>query len=462
MTKRLLFVKIEVYIKTNPQNKQEIYMSIISTKPTPIKNYETHTESDVDETATEILGLREFLVLSYDIDEAKKEYIFHCRIHLDYAICPRCRKVSEDIHQYKYRCVRDVSCFESKVYLVFDIRRFRCPKCHKVFTESLDSISFNQRYTRRFEYMVYRECLGQTFQDVARKLDMNWHTVERLFYEKACEQFQYSAKQFPQILGIDEISNRKGHKQYLLVISDLQRNCVIDVLPDRLKETLVKWFCSLPAWARENICVVSIDLWEPYKQAIQEALPHAEIVADRYHVMKNLNSVLDKAQRAMLQVLKRLPINDITSTLKGFRWVLLKNQDNLDADEKHKLASVYSLSPLLGKLHQLKERFRSIFEHITDRKQAERFLQAWVCEVKQFGCEKLFPFVKTLERWWDHILNYFNQGITNGAVEGINNRVKLIKRRGYGYRNVTNFRNRIITEISGAGPLALIYHTNLR
>lgn len=433
-------------------------MSIIPTKPGTIKA----SDNNIDETATELLGLWELVVESYEIDEAKQESEFCCRIHLDYGICPRCRSVSGDIHQYKLRRVRDVSCFQRKVYLVFHIRRFRCSECHKVFTESLDSIAFNQRYTRRFERMVYRECLGQTFQDVAKKLRMNWHTVERIFYEKACEQFQYNAKQFPQILGVDEISNKKGHKQYLLVISDLQRKCVIEVLPDRLKETLVKWLYSLPIWVRENICVVSIDLWEPYKQAIQEVLPHAEIVADRYHVMKNLNKVLDKAQSKILQVLKRLPIEDISSTLKGFRWVVLKNQDNLDADEKHKLQAVYVLSPLVRKLHRLKERFRSIFEHITDRKQAERFLNAWICEVKQLGCEKLMKFVKTLERWWEHILNYFNQRVTNGAVEGINNRVKLIKRRAYGYRNVTNFRNRIVAEISGAGPLAIYHHTDSR
>jgi transposase len=116
------------------------------------------------------------------------------------------------------------------------------------------------------------------------------------------------------------------------------------------------------------------------------------------------------------------------------------------------------LSPLLRQIHRLKERFRRIFEHIADRKQAERFLQAWICEMKQLSCDKLMPFIKTLERWWEHILNYFNQGITNGAVEGINNRVKLIKRRAYGYRNVTNFRNRIVAETSGAGPLALVSH----
>jgi transposase len=297
--------------------------------------------------------------------------------------------------------------------------------------------------------MVYRECLGQTFQDVAKKLGMNWHTVERMFYEKAYQQFQSASRQFPQILGVDEISNKKRHKEYLLVISDLQRNCVIEVLPNRLKETLIDWFHKLTVWDRENIKVVSMDLWMPYRQAVAQALPQAEIVADRYHVTKNLNEVLEKARRVLQ---KHLP-KDVASKLKGLRWVLLKAQEDLDDSEKEKLQSVYELSPMLRGLHQLKERFRNIFEVITDRKQAERFLEAWVCEVKQFGCDKLLDFVKTLEHWWEPILNYFNRRVTNGAVEGLNNRVKLIKRRAYGYRNVTNFRNRVVAEISGAGPL---------
>lgn len=421
-------------------------MSIIQIEHEPVKTFDA---TDIDVTATELLGLCEFVVESYEIDEARQESRFHCRICLDYAICPRCRIVSADIHQYESRCVRDMMCFGRVVYLVFDIRRFGCPKCHKVFTESLSSIAFNQRQTRRFEEMVYQECLGQTFQGVARKLGMNWHTVERIFYQKAYERFQTTGKQFPQILGVDEISNKKGHKEYLLVISDLQRNCVIEVLSNRLKETLIAWFHKLTIWERENIKVVSMDLWLPYRQAVAQALPNAEIVADRYHVTKNLNEVLDKARRALQ---KHLP-KDVASKLKGLRWVLLKAQEDLDGEEKEKLQAVYELSPMLRGLHQLKERFRSIFERITDRKQAERFLEAWICEVKQFGCDKLLDFVKTLEHWWKPILNYFNRRVTNGAVEGLNNRVKLIKRRAYGYRNVTNFRNRIVAEISGAGPL---------
>ncbi len=134
---------------------------------------------------------------------------------------------------------------------------------------------------------------------------------------------------------------------------------------------------------------------------------------------------------------------------------------DLDDAGRQKLRVAYELSPILRKLHQLKERFRSIFEHITHRKQAERFLQAWICEIKQLGCDSLAKFVKTLERWWEPVLSYFDQRITNGPVEGINNKIKLIKRRAYGYRNVTNFRNRIVAEISSPGPLA-IYHANTR
>lgn len=421
-------------------------MSIIQIEQERVKTFD---ETDIDVTGTELLGLYDFVVESYEIDESKQESIFHCRIVFDYAICRRCRIVSDDIHQYKSRCVRDMMCFGRVVYLVFEIRRFRCPKCHKVFTESLSSIAFNQCHTRRFEEMIYQECLGQTFQAVSRKLGMNWHTIERIFYQKAYERFQATNKQFPQILGVDEISNKKGHKEYLLVISDLQRNCVIEVLPNRLKETLIGWFYKLTVWERDSIKVVSMDLWMPYRQAVSEALPQAEIVADRYHVTKNLNEVLEKARRALQ---KHLP-KDVASKLKGLRWVLLKAQEDLDDSEKEKLQAVYEISPMLRKLHQLKERFRNIFERITDRKQAERFLEAWVCEVKQFGCDKLLDFVKTLEHWWEPIVNYFNRRVTNGAVEGLNNRVKLIKRRAYGYRNVTNFRNRIVAEICGAGPL---------
>ncbi len=436
-------------------------MNIISLTPEGVKASESHNDkndNNIDDTATELLGLGEFVVESYDIDDSKQESRFYCRIHFDYSICPRCRSLSQDTHDRKRRGVRDMSCFERKVYLVFHIRRFRCPKCGKVFTESLDSITTNQRCTRRFEQMVYGECLTQTLQDVARKLDMNWHSVERIFYRKAHEHFQYGAKQYPQILGVDEISNKKGHKQYLLIISDLQRSCVIEVLPNRRKSTLIEWLYTLPIWVRENIKVVSMDLWKPYREGVKEVLPHAEIVADRYHVMKNLNDVIDKVRRA---IQKHLP-KDLASQLKGLRWVLLKNQVDLDDTGRQKLQSAYELSPLLRKLHQLKERFRSIFENITDRKQAERFLQAWICEVKQFSCDKLLKFVGTLERWWDPILNYFNDGITNGMVEGINNRVKLIKRCAYGYRNLNNFRDRIVAETLGAGPLAVMDHANER
>jgi transposase-like protein len=150
-------------------------MGNILTEPAEIKASESHGESDIDATATELLGLRDFVVESDDIDEAKQETIFCCRIRADYGVCPRCRSVSGDMHQYKRRRVRDMMCFGRIIYLVFDIRRFRCPKCHKVFTKSLDSITFNQQYT----FDVNGPGIPATAVDSQGKLAVSWGRIKQ-------------------------------------------------------------------------------------------------------------------------------------------------------------------------------------------------------------------------------------------------------------------------------------------
>ena len=148
---------------------------------------------DVDISATEFLNLPEFVVESYDIDHSKPEIQLHCRIRLDSSPCRHCRNLSGDMHQHRPRRVRDIICFGYPTYLIFSIRRFRCSRCRRVFTEYLDSVAYNSRYTRRFERWVYRECLGQTVQDVARKHALSWHAVENIFRREAAASFTEDA-----------------------------------------------------------------------------------------------------------------------------------------------------------------------------------------------------------------------------------------------------------------------------
>jgi len=249
------------------------------------------------------------------------------------------------------------------------------------------------------------------------------------------------------VLGIDEISMPKGHRDFVCVITDIDSKRVIEVLENRLKETLVAYFTSLPSSVRQSIRYVSIDMWEGYYQAVVEALPkRVKIVVDRFHVMKNLNDALTKGRREIQRGMSK----EDRDELKGLCWILVKNEDNLDEEEKAKLRAMYKRCPELKACHRLKEDFRSIFEEETSRIKAKARLDVWKNRVRKTELKSLDGFLTTLDNWEEWILNYFSSGkITNGVVEGINNKLKLIKRRAYGYRNKDNFRQRVLVECGG-------------
>ena len=183
-------------------------------------------------------------------------------------------------------------------------------------------------------------------------------------------------------------------------------------------------------------------MWQPYRQAVRAKLPQAQLVADRFHVMKQLNDRLTQMRRSIQRRADELS----QQVLKGCRWILVKNRDDLTPVEELRLQEILATCPELRTLYLLKEEFRTICEKITDRKQAERFLRAWLYKAKRTGDRFLLKFVKTLQNWWHEILNYFDDRITNGFVEGINRAIRLIINRAYGYRNFENFRLQILAQ----------------
>jgi transposase len=227
-----------------------------------------------------------------------------------------------------------------------------------------------------------------------------------------------------------------------LVISAPEEGCVLDVLPNRERETLEKWLDGLSIEQRQAIKVVNVDMWEPYTLAVKAKLPQATIVADRFHVMKNLNHCLTKARR---EIQNQAP-GEVKAQLKGSRWVLVKNQKDLDEKERAKLEIIYQVSPELKTCHRLKELFRLLFETLTDREEAKQALQVWIQQVEALDIQALKPFLVTLTNWFEHILNYFVAGWTNSFAEGINNKIKLIKRRAFGYTNFDHLRLHILVE----------------
>ncbi len=243
-----------------------------------------------------------------------------------------------------------------------------------------------------------------------------------------------------KVLCFDEIAQHKGHGSYRLVISAPELGIVLDVLKERTKDALCAWLEQRGAEWRAQVEVLCADMWDAYHEAAAVLLPNAKRVVDRFHVMKNLNDALSKARRTIQN-----QADEVTKALlKGCRWWLVKNRENLDADDQADLEQALAASPELKACYQLKEEFRAWFNQANDRKSAEHWLQGWIRQVEASGFRALKAFVKTLQNWQEAILNYFDGRHTNGFAEGVNLKIRLIHRRAFGYRNFEQFRLHIL------------------
>jgi transposase len=250
------------------------------------------------------------------------------------------------------------------------------------------------------------------------------------------------ARRCPRVLGIDEISLKKRHRQFALVLTDIERKCILDILPERSKEALEKWLDQFDERERKSVRYASIDMWSPYYHAVRRKLPKARIVVDRFHVVKHLNERITTIRR---KYQKNAP-KEIAEVLKGSRWILVRNRKDLSPKDEKKLKQVLEACPELRTIYLLKEEFRFIFERARDRYKAEKYLRVWKLKAMHTGNRFLLKFVKTLENWWNEILNYFLENITNGFVEGLNGALRAIIRRAFGYRNFQNFRYQALAE----------------
>lgn len=176
------------------------------------------------------------------------------------------------------------------------------------------------------------------------------------------------------------------------------------------------------------------------QEAAAEKLPNARRVVDRFHVMKNLNEALTKARRVIQQ-----DADETSKTLlKGCRWLLVKNRENLTAEEQEKMNKMLAASAELCACYTLKEEFRALFNQSLNEKEAEEQLQNWVMKVEALPFKAMKKFVGTLRNWWQQILNYFTGRFNNGFAEGINLKIKMLNRRGFGYRNFKSFRLHVL------------------
>jgi transposase len=429
-----------VVLLLNPPAPQVVKDAARATKRVGSLDVEKVTET----TLSELLGLPGMKVTHFAIERQDETQYLHlfCEHEHDVALCPRCQRVASGGYDHKDRCVRHLDIWEMKTLVHFPQRRFDCEVCGKPFTETLTWIEPKRRQTQAFEVHIYERAKKTPRKHVAQAEGLSESTVLEIFKRQAKKRVKAPPQRRVWALGVDEISLRKGHKQYALVLSDLGQRCVIDVLPNRQKDTFEAWLDNLSEAERKAIKVVSMDMWRPYRSAVKAKLPHAQIVADRFHVMKQLNHQINLLRRA----LQRKAEGPLAEALKGSRWILLKNRRDLKAEEEEKLQVILEAAPELRAIYLLKEEFRTICDKITNRAQAARFLRAWTWKARATGSRYLKRFVNTLTNWWHEFLNYFDDRITQGFVEGINRAIRGIINRAFGFRDFGNFRLQVLVE----------------
>lgn len=399
----------------------------------------------VDETLTELLGIATLVVRMYAMRREGDHEVLHlwCAHREEIAVCTHCGALCTTVHQEEHRCIRHLDVWGKKTFLHFIARRFQCQCCGHTFAEELSFVDSHRRHSIAFEKHIYQSCVRGTCKAVAVREALSHATTRSIFNRWAVLNGERSRAGRTRVLGIDEISLKKRHKQYALVISDIGRKCILAILADRDMKTLEDWIDNLNQEDRKSIRFVSIDMWAPYDQAARNKLPHAEVVVDRFHVMKQLNSRLTQLRTAYQKGLSA----EARSVVKGSRWLLVRNRCELSPSEEARLSNILELCPELRTLYLLKEEFRCIFEKVRHRQKAERFLSAWILKANLTGDKYLAKFVTTLRNWWEEILNYFIERITNGFVEGLNGALRAIVRTAFGYRNFNNFKLRAFADL---------------
>lgn len=361
------------------------------------------------------------------------------QIEVKATACPVCGEPTAIVNQYDTRTVQDLSISGKEVYLHLRIPQLVCTSCSRYFTTVPAWIMPGKSYTRRQAKWIVELCAKQPFTEVAALVNLSHKTVERLYYEMAREQVDLPTR-YGQVrkLGIDEIAHRKGKRDFVCVLTDLERGIQLDVLPDRKKATLQAHFEALGTAFCEQIEVVACDMWSPYRAVAEQCFPKAEVVVDRFHVVKALNAVLDGLRKSLRRQHSK------EAAFKGIKWLLFKRPGQLRSEERQRLEAALSKSWLLAEVYALRNTFHALFDVATDTAWLETELTAWMAHAEALKDTYLDRFVGTLSRWLKPIAAYASTGLTNAATEGLNNYLRYFKRISFGLPKFEHMRLRIL------------------
>ena len=385
----------------------------------------------------------------------KGDYIILVESTLNHTHCRRCgRKIDNCIGQDRPITLRHLPILGRAVYVRLRPKRFKCPYCtdEPSTTQQLSWYQPKSPHTKAYEEQVLLQLVNSTVQDVATKERLGYEAVVGIVKRRLETKVNWFELERLEVVGLDEIALKKGHKDYVTIVSARLRDGqlkLLAVLPDREKATVKAFLSSIPARLRRTIHTVCTDMWQAYTNAVKEVLGQAVLVVDRYHVAQKYRNCADKLRKKELKRLKaELPQAEY-DTLKGVMWPFRRNKADLKPNETELLERLFRYSPALKLGYDFREELTAIFEQDLTKTQASQVIKKWCKHVETSELSCFDPFLTTLDTYLDEITNYFLHRASSGFVEGLNNKVKVLKRRCYGLFNLDHIFQRLFLDLEG-------------
>lgn len=383
----------------------------------------------------ELVGLKDVFVTS--VERKGNTLCIYAGMYQRIHKCPRCGERTSKVHDYRTQRIKDITAFGEITYIYLRKRRHICPVCKKRFYEEVSFLPKYHRMTNRLAAYVISALQGiGSMKSVAKNANISQTTAARIF-----DQVEYSNKKLPRVLSIDEFRGNAGGEKFQCIVTDPENKVVLDILPNRKTDDLAGYFLSFKD--RKKVQYVVIDMSGPYRNLAKSLFPNAKIIADKYHVVRQVIWAFEnvrKNEQAKFHDARR-------KYFKRSRRLLLKKPEKLSEDEAAQVAAMLGVSERLRQAYRMKNEFHK-FMKCRSREEAKKQLGIWNMMAVGYNLPEFQACTKTFINWQEEILNSFEYSYTNGYTEGVNNKIKIIKRNAFGVSNFKRFRNRILHVMS--------------
>jgi transposase len=388
-------------------------------------------------------------------DDAQGDILITVESTVDGTRCRRCGRETKEFHgQDGPITLRHLPILGRRVYIRLRPKRYRCPYCqdHPTTSQRLDWYDPRSPNTKAYENHILLQLVNSTVQDVSVKEQIGYETVVGIVRRHIGTEVAWDEYERIEVVGLDEIALRKGHRDFVVIVTGKVaggRVVILAVLPDRTKRTVKAFLQSIPGRLKATIEAVCTDMYEGFIQAVKEELPTARVIIDRFHVAKKYRACADDLRKKEMRRLKTELSPKEYEVIKGTMWAFRKDPVDLTAEEAHRLEQLFAHSPALETAYRFREDLSAIFDRNLSKAKATKKIKHWVRRVQASELTCFTSFLTTLEERLDEITNYFLDRRTSGFVEGLNNKIKVLKRRCYGLFNISHLFQRLYLDLEG-------------